>query len=986
MAIASEATADPPPLATWTHRRFSMTDLNRRTRLLEREAELELIGRALGSAAAGSGGIAVMAGAAGIGKSSLLGEAALLADARGMAVLRARGAPMERAFALGVAIQLLAPVIEPLAERERERVFAGAAGLARPLFQLVPDRAAAEDRLFARFHGLHWLCARLAEDRPLALLVDDAHWADAESLRFLAYLEARIEEIPACAILAVRTGEPAPAALTALLEHEPRAYVRPPPLSSAAIAQLVRDALGEEAADEVCAACARSTGGNPLLARQLIAALEEEGAPVDAAAIAAMGPPSVAHFVVARLRRHPRAVTALAQALAILGDDASVRDAADVAGLDRRAAAEAVDTLIAAELLQPGLPPRFVHPIVHQALHDSIPPARRVQLNLDAARALARDRDRCERAAAHLLAGDPVGERWAFDALAAAARRADTRGSPEQAVRFLRRALEEDAPASLRRSALLDLGAAESAARMPEAAGRMEEAQHLSSTPSQGAHAALGLSMVRFLAADVPGAIAACEDVLAKSDRLDRELRLGLEFQGAAARLVGGVPSPETFTRLLALEAEVSRGETAAERSLLAMMAVVFAGTTARSAVEVAAAAETAWGDGQLLVQVRSQHPALVAPATTIALTAATVAMALAGRLGRAIEVWTAGVEEAQARSSMLLYGNTLGLRASARAWSGDLGGAEADALAALAVLPADDPIILPAVLSALTDIYIERGSPAAATALLRDAWPAGELPQTLTVSQALASRGRLALRMGDARSALADLEEAGRRALAIFYVNPMALMWRSYAALAAARLGDRDRARELIGEELEIARRFGAPEPIGEALRVQALLAPSSDMAELAREAVAVLAESELRVAHARALIDLGAALRRRGHRRDARDPLREGLDLAHRCGTVIETDRALDELRATGARPRRPVLRGADALSAQERRVAALARDGLSNREIAEALFLTRRTVEMHLTGAYRKLDIEGRGELPVALATSPNATLANARPDGR
>ena len=333
--------------------------------------------------------------------------------------------------------------------------------------------------------------------------------------------------------------------------------------------------------------------------------------------------------------------------------------------------------------------------------------------------------------------------------------------------------------------------------------------------------------------------------------------------------------------------------------------------------------------------------------------------------------MWTAGVEEGRARSSTILYSNSLGLRASARAWSGDLGGAEADAGAALALLPAGDPIVLPSALSALADVQIERGAFQQGVTLLRDGWPAGELPKTLSMCQALASRGRLALRMGDPGAALTDLEEAGRRALAIAYVNPMALMWRSYAALAAARLGERDRAAELVEEELEIARRFGAPEPIGEALRVRALLAPSAEMAELARGAADVLAGSELRLAHARALIDLGAALRRGGHRRDAREPLRDGLDVANRCGSVVEIDRALDELRATGARPRRPAVSGVDALSAQERRVAAMATRGLSNREIAEALFLTRRTVEMHLTGAYRKLGVGGRADLPEALA---------------
>jgi len=947
-----------------------MAGLNMQAGLLERETELEQIGTALDATAAGAGRFVLIEGAAGIGKSSLLDATAAFAEAGGMAVLRSRGGIMEKEFALGVVIQLLAPTVEALAAPERDRLFAGAAGFARPLFEEVADPAAADDRLFARFHGLHWLCARLAEAQPLALLVDDAHWADEPSLRFLAYLEARIEEIPACAILAVRTGEPA---APPLLEDERRIAIRPPPLSPAAVARLVRSGLGEHMGDEICAACAGATGGNPLLARQLISALGQHGvepASLDAGAVAAMGPPSVARFVAARLRRRGPEVTAVAHALAILGDDASLADTAEVAGAGREEAARAVDELIAAELLHPALPPRFVHPIVRQALEDAIAPGRQEQLHLAAARALARDPARCERAAVHLLATGPAGERWAFDALTAAARRAGGRGAADQAVRFLRRALAEQAPVQLRRDALFELGAAEAAARMPEAVAHMEGAQRLSSSPEQTARAALGLSMAHFLAADLPEAVAACEDALAADGELDRELQLGLVFQAAATRLVGGLPSVETFGRLLALEPEVQRGETAAERSLLALIALVFAATTSRPALDVAALGEAAWGEGRLLAEVRSRHAALATPATMIALTAAPTAIAFAGRLNRAIEVWGAGVEEGRARSSILLYSSCLGARASAREWTGDLGGAEADAVEALALLPADEPIIRPTALSALVDVLIERGALDQAAIVVRDAWPIGELPLALSISQALASRGRLALRLGDPASALADLEEAGRRALALFYINPCALMWRSYSALACARLGDRERAHELVAEELEIAWRFGAPEPIGEALRVRALLVDGDEMVDAAREAVEVLAASDMQLAHARALIDLGAALRRGGHRRDARAPLREGLDLANRCGSKLETDRAMDELRAAGSRPRRPAVRGVDALSPQERRIASLATEGLSNREIAEALFLTRRTVEMHLTGAYRKLGVAGRGELTDAL----------------
>ena len=210
--------------------------------------------------------------------------------------------------------------------------------------------------------------------------------------------------------------------------------------------------------------------------------------------------------------------------------------------------------------------------------------------------------------------------------------------------------------------------------------------------------------------------------------------------------------------------------------------------------------------------------------------------------------------------------------------------------------------------------------------------------------------------------------------------VSPCLLPWRSDAALAQLALGDRDAARRLSDEELVLARDFGAPRALGVALRAAGLVAGDVGGELLLREAVEVLAGRDTRLEQARALTDLGALLRRSNRRVDAREPLRQALDAAHRAGAGPLADRAETELRATGARPRRVLLTGHEALTASERRIAELAAEGLTNREIAQNLFVTARTVEGHLTNVFHKLDINARAELPAALRTTA-ATAASA-----
>jgi DNA-binding CsgD family transcriptional regulator len=236
-----------------------------------------------------------------------------------------------------------------------------------------------------------------------------------------------------------------------------------------------------------------------------------------------------------------------------------------------------------------------------------------------------------------------------------------------------------------------------------------------------------------------------------------------------------------------------------------------------------------------------------------------------------------------------------------------------------------------------------------------------------------LESRGRLRVAKGRLREGLDDLGEAGARWERLRCDRSPISRWREDAALALARLGETNEARRLAVEQLEVARATGLPRTVGAATRVAGAVAPRADGIPLLREAAGLLAQAPAPVELARALVDLGAALRREGRRVEARDHLRQGLELAHRAGATPLATRAREELLAAGGRPRKPVFTGVEALTASELRVARLAAEGQTNRQIAEGLFVTQRTVETHLRHVFQKLDIAGREQLPCKL-TAP------------
>ncbi|MGH3995787.1 MAG: helix-turn-helix transcriptional regulator, partial [Pseudonocardiaceae bacterium] len=231
-------------------------------------------------------------------------------------------------------------------------------------------------------------------------------------------------------------------------------------------------------------------------------------------------------------------------------------------------------------------------------------------------------------------------------------------------------------------------------------------------------------------------------------------------------------------------------------------------------------------------------------------------------------------------------------------------------------------------------------------------------------------ARGLLRIAQGFTDQGIADLIEFGRRDELSGDANPIASRWRSQASLALASTGDGERAHSMASDDLERARRWGTASGIGIALRAIALVEGGTKSVDRLREAVDMLEGSPARLEHARALIDLGAALRRANRRKEARSALQDGLDLAVRCVARPLAERARTESRAAGRRSSDPVGTGLEQLTASERRVAELAAEGHSNPEIAQALFVTRKTVETHLGRVYRKLDIPGRGKLVHAL----------------
>jgi len=933
--------------------------------LLERNEELARIESALADARTGRGRFVVVEGPAGMGKTALLAAARTAAAEAGMRVLRSRATEMETNFGFGVVRQLFERPLAEASELERADLLQGAAGVAAGLLGL-PGAPPADappssgvDPSFAILHGLYWLCANLAAVSPLCLVVDDAHWADAASLRYLAFLLTRLEELDAALVVATRPPEARTDAelLTAVTTDSSADAIRLVPLSRAAVAELLGAGLGRAPDPSVVDTSLRVTRGRPFLVRELATALSEGSVGSDVQ--------SVGRSVRLRLLRLPEHAGRLARALAIL-EHSDLLQAALLAGLEELEAADAADLLTTAGIIEPGRPLTFVHPLVRDGIYSELSTADRARGHRRAAQLLAEQPGAEASVAEHLLASEPAADGWVVERLVAAACEAGKQGAPESEAVFLRRALAEPAPAGDRAALLLDLGMAEASI------GHADWQEHLQGAVDAARDAAGAVKATMVLATGLSRtqrfgeAVEVLDRASLSLDSRHSELALLLEAAAIAPAMNDPGSAPSVALRREALGERVAGHPAPPELPLaVAAFTSILTNEPAEVGAELATRALLA-GDS---APGGSRGRPWFSFATWFSL--ATFSLLWAERYAQLWPLLDTSIAQARATgdSSRLAVGlathGWLALRC------GDLGAAEGDARTALAAIKLPAPPMYRVMNGGLlVKTLVEQGELDAAEEALAPLDSNAESGSVIAAEVRFA-RGRLRIAQGRLAEGLDDFLAVGTLLTRATITCPGYLPWRSEAALAQLALGDHESAERLAEEELELARAFGAPRALGVALRAAGVVAGGDRGASLLREAIDTFEHGDARLERARALADLGAMLRRRNRRTEARELLREALDAAHRAGAMPLADYAETELRATGARPRRVVLTGIDSLTASERRIVELAGQGLSNREIAQTLFITARTVEGHLTSVFRKLRVQSRDELPAALA---------------
>jgi DNA-binding CsgD family transcriptional regulator len=570
----------------------------------------------------------------------------------------------------------------------------------------------------------------------------------------------------------------------------------------------------------------------------------------------------------------------------------------------------------------------------------------------------ARDAD-VEQVALHLLVSEPSSDPSTVATLRQAANTATRRGDPGTATVLLRRALLEPAGIAMP-EVTYDLGAAEAATGDPAGIDRMVQGVMTLADPVKRARRALIVGNLQTMDDRIEEAVTTFSFALNGLDGKEPELALSLRTSRFWAARQGLRTFDEVKDQLHELRQCAASPDGAAHRAVLA--------TLAREAAN-----QDSIQEANSLLDRALASPGLGAFLSTDSLHygAALLCLCCVERFEDFDTLVESALTDAGRNGNLLAYFVLTTYRSWALLRRGRLVEAEQAARSALALDLGGWTFGSPALVGVMVGALLEQGRIAEARTTLEQSGVDCASPNTFPVCLVLESRGRLRLAEGDLRRGLADLLLAGQRLEALRVHSPAMLQWRSHASMAHLKLGERDAALRLAREEVRLAHRLCGPSTMGTSLHSLGLATGGHQGIRILEHAVNRLKPSSARLAEASALVDLGAALRRQGQPSRARVHLREGLDQATRCQATGLAERAHLELLAAGARPRRVVQHGPEALTATEARIAMVAAQGLTNTEIGQSLFISRKTVEKHLANAYRKLQISSRSQLdPTAL----------------
>ncbi|MEU0883972.1 LuxR family transcriptional regulator [Lentzea sp. NPDC005914] len=796
-------------------------------------------------------------------------------------------------------------------------------GVVAQLFESEADEILDGDVDQAAMHRLHRLVREVSIGSPVLLAVDDVEHADVPSLNFLSYLRRRLGELPVAVVVTRGLALDATPLLREVVGDAQR--VRLAGLDQPACGRFLRTIFTSGVTDEVVADWRVATRGNPYLLGLRRRDLGERSGEL-----------------VARFAQAGPQVVALARSFAVLGD-ADLALAGAAAGLGPREAVEASRALS-------GLGFAGV-PMVLTTLAQSTTALDRAAIHARAARFRHDDQAPVDDVAAHLLEAAPIGEDWVRDVLRIAARRSTS----DVAIACLRRLLREPLPDDLRGEVLVELSEAQSLVDPGAAIASLNKAASASMDVLAEGRMAL------LLAYDLAGrrmyrdAVAKVESVVARVSGVDADLAQRLDLYALSLGLEESFFSGEVETRIARLSG--SRMTSARnERFLNTVLAY-------RGAMIGANLGETRR-------RVRASLPLHIGRDLIDQFSFAHLIVALIGidEYEQADRQCDEALRVTAERDLAVCAALVQGLRCHVARRLGALPSAEQHGMTSLEKLDAlganQDGNVVVAV-AGLVGAWVDTGDTASALRLVRDRELDGDLPEYTHYHALLHQRGRLRMALGDPASALRDHLDCGRRMERRGARNPSLQPWRSHAALAHMALGERDQALRLAAQELELARDWGLAVPIGVALRVSGVVTGSVALLE---EAVTMLRTSPARLELARALVDWGVALRAYGRGPEALAALRQGHEVAKRCGAIPLMGVAARELRAAGGRPARTP--SGSVLTAQEDHIVRRAVLGLTNRQIAAELFVTPRAVELHLTRAYRKLGISGRRDLAAAL----------------